>query len=252
MRCAGFIAWAFVASWILAEVVHAQSGLSGSTSQNGLFGNRTIGAPFLQNSGPTFTGRGASSVGQGFGSSGSAGVLTGNERFLPQNDEGRFIGRTAEAARALFDRQFRDLQQSTDSSNMGRRSSSRRRLGAAADEGIRSREGQGFSPDSPNGRRSTYVHRPRYRVGFEPPVVNAAQLTAALTERLEKFLLQGGSTQIEVSVQNRTASLEGSVTSDDDRRLAERLVSLEPGVDRIENRLVVEPASTGEAAGLDR
>jgi osmotically-inducible protein OsmY len=83
-------------------------------------------------------------------------------------------------------------------------------------------------------------------------VVNAAQLTAALTERLEKFLLQGGSTQIEVSVENRTASLEGSVNSDDDRRLAERLVSLEPGVDRIENRLVVEPASTGEAAGLDR
>lgn len=48
--------------------------------------------------------------------------------------------------------------------------------------------------------------------------------------------------EIRVAMQASTAILEGRVASDNDRRRAEMLARLEPGVNRVLNRLMVDPA----------
>ncbi|MEP0345541.1 BON domain-containing protein [Rhodopirellula bahusiensis] len=46
---------------------------------------------------------------------------------------------------------------------------------------------------------------------------------------------------VNVQVQDRTATLSGSVRNESDRRMTELLMRLEPGVSRIDNRLSVQP-----------
>jgi osmotically-inducible protein OsmY len=50
---------------------------------------------------------------------------------------------------------------------------------------------------------------------------------------------------MEVSIENGVATLRGVVATDDDRRLAERLARLEPGIRRIDNQLTL--AAPGES-----
>lgn len=85
-------------------------------------------------------------------------------------------------------------------------------------------------------------------------VVPAARLQSSLTTQYRKIdevqgesRLQLGSSRvfqnanISVAASGRTVVLRGQVRSDRERRLAARIASLEPGVDRVDNQLTLLP-----------
>lgn len=94
-------------------------------------------------------------------------------------------------------------------------------------------------------------YRARLRVDFDYPALPEETLTVALSERLRSAMSRlEPLPDVKVTVLDRTAILEGAVSSHRSRALAEQLVRLEPGVSRIENRLeVLEalPEPTGPA-----
>lgn len=46
---------------------------------------------------------------------------------------------------------------------------------------------------------------------------------------------------VQVQINDRTAILQGSVANEGDRRMSELLMRLEPGVNRVQNRISVAP-----------
>lgn len=68
---------------------------------------------------------------------------------------------------------------------------------------------------------------------------------ATLGSRISQALGAGVRTPISATVQGDTVTLQGTVTTANDRHLAERLAAMEPGVRRIDNRINVETAPAG-------
>ncbi|MCX7671474.1 MAG: BON domain-containing protein, partial [Anaerolineae bacterium] len=76
-------------------------------------------------------------------------------------------------------------------------------------------------------------------IGFSAPPITSPQVLAevrAVIQRSESLVSRDN---INVLVDGRNVILRGTVASDDERRLAEALVRLTPGVDEIVNELVV-------------
>jgi hypothetical protein len=119
-----------------------------------------------------------------------------------------------------------------------------------------------------NNGRSSRPLRPQLTVGFAAPVRVQTAVTNNLEQtmdRLSRGVSGGASAQsarrvsnlgnrslngnsISVSMEGRTAVLSGTVASEHDRVLAERLALLEPGVSAIRNELVVASANAPTAA----
>jgi osmotically-inducible protein OsmY len=59
--------------------------------------------------------------------------------------------------------------------------------------------------------------------------------------RLRTLASQRQLSGMNVSVEGQTATLSGRVNSEHDRRISQLLISLEPGIRRVENRLIVQP-----------
>ncbi len=68
---------------------------------------------------------------------------------------------------------------------------------------------------------------------------------ATLGTRITQTLGARAAGPISATVQGDTVTLQGSVVTAADRVLAERMAAMEPGVRRIDNRLIVAPAPTG-------
>ncbi|RMF44229.1 MAG: BON domain-containing protein [Planctomycetota bacterium] len=88
--------------------------------------------------------------------------------------------------------------------------------------------------------------RTTIRLGFryEPPP--PAQRTAEINARMVRLPLPSQYAGLQVQVQGRRAIVTGAVPSEEDKDLVARLIQLEPGVDEVDNRLVVQsPDGTG-------
>lgn len=91
--------------------------------------------------------------------------------------------------------------------------------------------------------------RSALKVGFDVPQLEfgsggeagAASVSAAKSFASAAARMPGAA--VEITVQGRMAVLQGTVPSDRDRMLAERLALLEPGIERVENRLTVAAPS---------
>lgn len=98
------------------------------------------------------------------------------------------------------------------------------------------------------GAQASRLIRTRIRVGFQPRVAIAASTISAnnaVTRILDRAIVSRsiGRLPIKVEMEGRTAVLKGTVESDHDRGLAERLAMLEPGISDVRNELTVGPAA---------
>ena len=88
---------------------------------------------------------------------------------------------------------------------------------------------------------------PVRRVDIEYTKKSAADISSALSQRLQNTAGLHSLSPLEASFQGDTLILKGVVATDHDRDLAERLAHLEPGVEQIQNDLVVNKAGTPDS-----
>lgn len=104
----------------------------------------------------------------------------------------------------------------------------------------------GFNTQGQNSQTQTTI-RATVKIGFSYPGPSAQVRSQAINRRLERVPLPGSANNVQVQMNGRTAVLVGSVESTDDGLLIERLLSLEPGIDGVDNQLTVGPATTNES-----
>jgi hypothetical protein len=80
----------------------------------------------------------------------------------------------------------------------------------------------------------------RVRVAFDTPPTTMTRLAPNTENRLNGILTTRGLQDAQVTVRNGVAVISGSIPTASDRRLINRLVRLEPGVDRVVDETVSE------------
>ena len=101
---------------------------------------------------------------------------------------------------------------------------------------MRDRGGRG------GGDNRTPPVRVKLRPAFETPLGTMQQVNSDVQTRLSSSLNDLGVTDTRIAMEGRTLTLEGTVASDHHKALVEKMISLEPGVSTIENRLTVDPS----------
>jgi hypothetical protein len=162
------------------------------------------------------------SAGLGAGMSNNALGQTGGQPF----QQGGFVGRDADDVRGTFEnmsgRDRRGMMFDFMVENMNEMRESRRRW----------RE-QNQTPSAV---------RVRLEPAFDLPTAPSSETTALNEARLNQTVAERVSRTARVEINGRTAILQGSVDTDRERALLERLVRLEPGVSEVQNRLTVSPS----------
>jgi hypothetical protein len=88
--------------------------------------------------------------------------------------------------------------------------------------------------------------RTRLRSAINAPPIPAAQVQMNAMGRFRSLATRPALNGISVNMRDRTAVISGVVSSDRDRRMSELLIRLEPGVARVDNQVVVSPASPAD------
>lgn len=255
----------------------------------GMFGSRNIGGSVAAGSrsltsSPNVYGGAGTGGGVGGGTTsaaqGDVGGLSGNERFLRDNRQpGQFVGTTSGNT-------FNPYAQTGGGTGMGGGFGNTGGLGGIGgtgglgggglgglgggysqfSSGLGGRAGQGgrtafggANPFATQGGRQGSNRLTRggqtYRVqlvpDFEYSPPPPAQIQFNVVTRLSKMPTLRTFGDINIDVSNRHVILTGVVVSERARRVAEQLIRLEPGVDTVENNLVVSsdlpsiPPATG-------
>ena len=180
-------------------------------------GGRTGGSAF-----------GGSAFGGGtFGAMGGTPAFGGNQ--FGAMGQGNFIGSDAAQTQNFF----RNL-------NRGQRSAATFDFMIENLNEMRNRGGQGSSGDN------TPPVRVKLYPTFEIPSATVEQMGVDLQTRLTMNVDEMGVAGSRISIDGRTVVLEGQVETEHQRVLVAKLVSLEPGVTTVDNRLTVEPNSDQE------
>jgi hypothetical protein len=227
LRPACFAA-ALLGAWLLTDVAAGQTG--GAGVGGGGFGGSSLGASGFGSSGFGASALGASGFGgaggggfgaggvgggsgaaSGFGGStgggGTTSAVGGSQRVFP--------GRDAADIQAYWQARGRTTQQSP------------RTFG-----GSRRGRGEGNDGDNP-------VPPVRVRLVVKFQARRPALVPHVSAPRVTRLWALGGVEGARIELEGATAVLTGTVATPDARLLAEKLASLEPGVRRVENRLVV-------------
>jgi len=85
--------------------------------------------------------------------------------------------------------------------------------------------------------------RLQFRPAFEVSASSAATVSQNVKSRLTNDLDISGVENLEIHVEDRRATLVGTVPTEHDLALIGKIVSFEPGISQVENQLEVEPAS---------
>lgn len=199
-----------------------------STGSPGLFGNRSVGGGISAGN-RTFGGSGQGLSGATTQAQSNVGQVTGSERFVRQNRQpGQFVGSDSGDTSNFIG----SLTQGLQSGNFqGLRSGLQRQGGSR-----RRRSPAGFTS------RSDRVYKVELNVAFDYPQPTNEELGQRVARHVKSASAIRKLGEIEIRVEERTAILEGTVASAEDRALAEQLVALEAGISRVENRLQVVPA----------
>ena len=172
--------------------------------------------------------------GTALGSGGALSTSFGELSRMPDAQSGDFVGVTVEDARAAATATGARRGGTDGRGQTGRSLFGTSQFGRAL---------QALSSGFRSSRSTTQV-RAKIRLGFsvpQPKPAQLAQLGSSLEQRLEKSSWVQTRSPLDVSIQSGTATLRGVVATEDDRRLAERLARLEPGIRRIDNQLTVSP-----------
>lgn len=184
-----------------------------------LFGSRSVGGSIRRRQRPTYPGATTTDSGS------NVGTVSGSERFL----------RGARSAADFVGRDSRDR-----AGFVGAEQASVSGTVRTAAESLRIET----APDANQGqaRRNparTRMYDPRLRVDFRFTRPPSPQLDTVLTRRLQACDGIHQSSPIVVSVEGEKATLRGVVAAERDRKLAELMLLLEPGISQVENRLAV-------------
>jgi osmotically-inducible protein OsmY len=121
----------------------------------------------------------------------------------------------------------------------------------------RQRKNQDMSVENINERRNR--RRQRSRQTPPPPVhvqlqprfdfyrPASAQVASKVQTSLNRLLKNRNAGSVSVTLEQRVAVLSGKVRSEYERSLLEKLVKIEPGISRVENRIVIEANQTDSA-----
>jgi BON domain len=248
-----------------APAAPAQSMSSGggglSSSSGGSGGSSSSGGGFLGGSSGTSGGGSSGGLGSGAGmSSGTtgSGFLTSSTGFLNSGTTISNLNRSSNATYNAFSPYFSNplatgwpggttgatgtfgqplVSTLTQSSTTTMRGSSGTATFSQTTTGIYSMIGQRRSP--------AYTTGIGFR--FRPPAVS--QLQPGLQQVIDRSsTLASGGNNVRVSVDGQTVILRGLVADDHDRRLAESLVRLTPGVSQVRNELSVRPETASTAS----
>ena len=91
------------------------------------------------------------------------------------------------------------------------------------------------------GRQSTTSVQPTLTLGFAPPTASPAEIFRRASEAVHRAAQYSS---VGVRVEGGHVVLEGTVRSRHERALVAQLIALEPGVTKVENRLVVTSGET--------
>jgi hypothetical protein len=183
-----------------------------------LFGPRTLGQPLSRRSGPA-----AQSQEQ-------AGSLQGNERFLRGNRRRTdFVG----------------VDRADASTFVGMEQAGQARSERTAVEGLRERRAPRTALNQPRGPLGPNELREKLVLSDEIAATEGLINRQEVSRRLSESLTRLSDATIAVSVAGQTAILRGTVASARARDLAELIVSFEPGIVEIDNRLQVQASPIG-------
>lgn len=237
---------------------------SGQTTSSGLFGTQNLGTSLSPQSSTRISGTARSTSGLGTGNLSSLPISSGQfvnigsvntaEQLFGSNT---FVGAdTADTFNPLSAAQGTGT--GTARTGLSTGLTGRSTLGTSNLMGLGTRGLLGSSRSilgSRTGTRTGTQMRGRaqqdiipssLRVGFSVP--NAQQQVGGtpLEARLSRIVasrVNNPVAKVEVSLEGRTAVLKGTVPSANDRLVLERLLLLEPGVDKVQNELVVAGSS---------
>lgn len=220
--------------------------------QGGLFGSRNMGGGGLQAGSRSFSGANQQSSLQSLGD--SAGLLSGNERFIRDNrqagqvvgaaNSGDFVGATGSGG------QMRGMggmsgMMGMNRMGMGMQGMGMNRMGMMGGMGMQGMQ-RGMNNRFNQGNSQAQPIRTTVEVGFSVPAANSSAASQRLTTLLQRSPQIANLSPIEVEMSGRTAILRGTVASAAERDLAQRVVLLEPGVSQVKNELVVAGQNDGE------
>lgn len=181
--------------------------LSAANTEAQMFGERQLGGTLRRRTSP---GRG------GGAGTNSIGTLR-NQRFLRQNRGAEsFVGRSRTSS-------FVGTQQATT---------------AGTTTAVTPNLGQGSNATNQPYQRpgADKPYDPPLTVGFEHPQRPVQEVATNIAERLNQL-----SSPIEVSVEDRVATLRGVAVSEEERQIAAILVGFEPGISVVRNELQLAP-----------
>lgn len=206
-----------------------QSGGGGSLS-SGFAGGTTSGTSFGQNAAASARTSGVASSRLGTSSSNAGGLGTSNrlDRSSATNAD------NPRAARGLSVLAGDAGQQGQAGGRTGTQSLIGGSFGGA---------GQGGRSNLNNQRRQT-ANIPQYRTNMtfnDSPTFRANSAAAAQSEMasLQEVLTSLPQSSVHVATEEGVVVLSGTVATESDRRIAERMAKLHPGVDRIKNDLQI-------------
>lgn len=142
--------------------------------------------------------------------------------MMPQGmtDNQSFVGSDSEDVRQIFEQMGRNSDRMVSEME---RSNNRRR----------NRDRERAQENAPPPVRI------QLKVAFEHPAMPVGAVPASVSTRLTKIAEMKGLPVPEAAYENGVVTLTGVAPSASDRLLMEKLVSLEPGVKRVENQMTV-------------
>jgi hypothetical protein len=224
---------------MFAEYCHAQgsqfgqgggSNRGGSSSFSGSGRGQSRGGSALGNSNTFGAGRGGmggAGFGSGYGTQGFAGAQGGMQQGGIGNNQSGIAPNNGFIGGA------QDMQ------NFFRGLNGQRQRNASFNSMIENLNDMRQTQGNEGADRSPPV-RVQLRPAFETPLGTIARMNADVQTRLNSTIADLGVTNPQITINERIVTLEGRVKTAHDRQLIEKLISLEPGVTEIDNRLMVD------------
>ncbi|MDR1383266.1 MAG: BON domain-containing protein [Planctomycetaceae bacterium] len=218
----------FIFAWTATEVC-AQTGNSNTSTSNNSSSNVSSSSSSGNSSSSSGSGSTGSFVTDFSLESMSFDASQGNSGFVGGGGNSDFIGTPSGTTGSR-------TTSSRNSYSSSNRSASRSNLtGATAG---------GYGGNRSNSRTQI---QPVYTLGFTPPTRNQETISFALNSRLAGFSQTTGHQErfktVQVTTENGTVVLNGTVHSEHDRKLAENVALLQPGVQKIHNELKINTTS---------
>lgn len=213
-----------------------------------VWGQARSGSSTFGSGGSTFGSGGSGSSSGSLLQSLSSGQLGPQAASRDSSQPGSFIGNSSQTANQGFvgSRNSGAGGSARSQSGSSRSGSSRYGSGQYGSGQYGSNRGRGSYQSSRGGRTSKTEVRTVLRLGFRVARPAATQIAPKLQARLERIMVPGAPSGVQVRVENGTATLQGVVATAHARVIAERLALLEAGIWKVNNELVVADSDSPE------